>query len=37
MRILIVGLGKLGTTLTEQISNENHDVTIIDTQPKLVE
>ncbi len=37
MRIIIVGLGKLGTTLAEQISNENHDVTVIDTAPKLVE
>lgn len=37
MRIIIVGLGKLGLTLTEQISDENHDVTIIDTHTKLVE
>ena len=37
MRIIIVGLGKLGTTLAEQLSNENHDVTVIDTRTKLVE
>ena len=37
MRIIIVGLGKLGVTLAEQISGEDHDVTIIDTNAKLVE
>ncbi|MBQ7547708.1 MAG: Trk system potassium transporter TrkA [Clostridia bacterium] len=37
MRIIIVGLGKLGTTLAEQISGEDHDVTVIDTHAKLVE
>lgn len=36
MRIIIVGLGKLGTTLVEQICNENHDVTVIDKDAKLV-
>lgn len=37
MRIIIVGLGKLGTTLAEHLAEENHDVTVIDTQAKLVE
>ena len=37
MRIIIVGLGKLGTTLAEQISGEDHDVTVIDVNSKLVE
>lgn len=37
MRIIIVGLGKLGTTLAEQISGEDHDVTVIDTHAKLIE
>ena len=37
MRIIIVGLGKLGTTLAEQISGEGHDVTVIDIHAKLVE
>ena len=37
MRIIIVGLGKLGTTLAEQISGEDHDVTVVDTNGKLVE
>ena len=37
MRIIIVGLGKLGVTLAEQISGEDHDVTVIDVNGKLVE
>ncbi len=37
MRIIIMGLGKLGITLTEQIADEGHDVTIIDKNSKLVE
>jgi trk system potassium uptake protein TrkA len=30
MKIIIVGCGKVGTTLAEQLNNENHDITIID-------
>ncbi len=37
MRIIIMGLGKLGITLTEQIADEGHDVTVVDTNAKLVE
>ena len=37
MRIIIMGLGKLGITLTEQIADEDHDVIVIDTNAKLVE
>ena len=31
MNIIIVGEGKVGYTLAEHLSRENHDVTIIDT------
>lgn len=31
MKIIIVGDGKVGFTLAEQLSRENHDITIIDT------
>ncbi len=31
MKIIIVGDGKVGYTLAEQLSRENHDITIIDT------
>jgi len=32
VKIIIVGSGKVGFTLAENLTNENHDVTIIDTQ-----
>lgn len=31
MNIIIVGLGKLGTTMTKQLVNEGHSVTVVDT------
>ena len=30
MKIIIVGCGKVGTTLAEELSKENHDITLID-------
>ncbi len=30
MKIIIVGCGKVGTTLAEQLNNEGHDITLID-------
>lgn len=30
MKIVIVGDGKIGSTLAEQLSREGHDITIID-------
>lgn len=36
MKIIIVGCGNVGATLTEQLSKENHDVTIIDTREQRV-
>ena len=31
MNVIIVGSGKVGYTLAEHLSQEDHDVTIIDT------
>lgn len=36
MRIVIVGDGKVGFTLTEQLSKEGHDITVIDRNPELL-
>ena len=36
MKIIIVGDGKLGSTLTEQLSFEGHDVTVIDHQGSVL-
>ena len=30
LKIIIVGAGKVGTTLVEQLSREGHDITIVD-------
>lgn len=37
MNIVIVGGGKVGTALTEHLSNEGHDVVVIDKDPKVIE
>ncbi len=36
MHIIIVGLGKLGLTLTKQLVNEGHSVTVVDTNNEKV-
>ena len=36
MHIIIVGLGKLGTTLTKQLSAEGHNIVVIDTLTEKV-
>ena len=36
LRIIIVGCGKVGHTLTEQLVREGHDVTIVDTNERVV-
>jgi trk system potassium uptake protein TrkA len=36
MKILIIGDGKVGYTLAEQLSMENHDVTIVDNNEKAL-
>ena len=35
MRIIVVGAGKVGTSLTAQLIRE-HRVTVIDQEPKLI-
>lgn len=36
LKIIIVGNGKVGLTLAQHLSEENHDVTIIDTDPETL-
>ena len=36
MRIVIVGDGKVGSTLAEQLSKENHDIVVIDSDKKVL-
>ena len=36
MDIIIVGTGKVGYTLAEHLSREEHDVTVIDTSDEAV-
>lgn len=37
MKIIIVGDGKVGATLVEHLSNEGHDIVVIDRNPKVIE
>ena len=37
MKIIIVGNGKLGSTLAEQLIEEDHELTIIDTKSEVLE
>ena len=37
MRIIIVGCGNVGSTLTEQLSKEGHSITVIDRDEERVE
>lgn len=37
MKIIIVGCGKVGATLTEQLSREGHDITLVDMNESPVE
>lgn len=36
MRIIVVGCGKVGQTIVAQLSKENHDISIIDTDASVV-
>ena len=36
MKIIIVGCGKVGTTLAEQLNKENHDIVVIDKNAGVV-
>ena len=37
MKIVVVGDGKVGYTLTEQLSREGHDLVVIDNDPKVLQ
>ena len=37
MYIVIIGIGKVGSTVAEYLSRENHEVTIVDKNPDVVE
>ena len=37
MNIVIMGLGKVGLELTEQLSNEGHSITVVDKDSKRIE
>lgn len=37
MKILVVGCGKIGTTIVDSLTAEGHDVTVIDSTPALLE
>ena len=37
LNIIIVGIGKVGGTLVEQLSKEGNDITIIDKNPSAVQ
>ncbi|MBQ5970728.1 MAG: Trk system potassium transporter TrkA [Clostridia bacterium] len=36
MNIIIIGCGKVGATLAEQLTNEGHDITVVDVDPDAV-
>ena len=36
MKIIIVGAGKVGTAICEQLARENYDVTVVDTNPDVL-
>lgn len=37
LKIIIVGCGKVGTTLVERLSQEGHDITIVDINSEIVQ
>ena len=37
MNIIIIGCGKVGTSLAEQLSSEGHDITVIDSRSDVVQ
>ena len=37
MKIIIVGCGKVGMTLAEELNHEGHDITIIDQDSAVVD
>ena len=37
MRIIVVGCGKVGETITEQLIKEGHDISVVDNDPDVIE
>lgn len=37
MRIVIIGAGKIGEAIVKHVSNEEHEVVIIDNNPDVIE
>ena len=37
MNIIVVGCGKVGSTITEQLLREGHDIAVVDIDPRVVE
>ena len=37
MKIIIVGCGKVGCTIAEQLDQEGHNITLVDTNPDILE
>lgn len=37
MKIVIIGAGKIGVTLAQQLADENHEITVIDKHPDALE
>ena len=37
MKIIVVGCGKIGATLIENLEGEGHDITVVDRDPKVIE
>ena len=37
MKIMIVGCGKVGSSLAEQLNQEGHEITLIDIDQRVVE
>ena len=37
MKIVIIGMGKVGFALASSLSSEGHDITVIDNNPKVIE
>ena len=37
MKIIIVGGGKIGATLIESLESEGHDITVVDSNQKVID
>lgn len=37
MRVIVIGDGKIGRTITEEVAKEGHDIIVIDRKPEVIE